>query len=326
MATDASSRTPKLVWLITGTSSGFGKRFAISAIRKGDAVIATSRTLQSLQDLPTLALAALSSSSDSTSSTDSIIDISTHLHLMELDVNWDTSAIHETVKKALDIYGRVDVLVNNAGWAFKNVVEDVGSAEFKTQFQTNFFGLIDVTNAVLPQMRQRRSGTVVMMGSRSSWTAELPVTALYAASKAAVRVYTETLATELAPFSVRFLIVEPGAFRTEGIHSARPYQPPQFSESNPDPRPEYAPVGERMVEWYRSIDGNQKGNPDKAVELIVDIVKEEGKAKEKIEETGWPLYLVLGKDGEEGVREKCQKMLKVVDEWGDFVEGLEFEN
>ncbi|KAF5361192.1 hypothetical protein D9758_009020 [Tetrapyrgos nigripes] len=339
MSESMSGQQP-LVWLITGTSSGFGKRFVISALRRGDFVIATSRTMQSIENLPSqiqdhLKLPLGRPNDTELDGVDLDSSLSARLNLMELDVNWDTEAIHAAVKKALSIHGRVDVLVNNAGYAYKNLVEDVGSNEFKTQFQTNFFGLIDVTNAVLPQMRQRRSGTIIMMGSRSSWTAELAGTALYAASKAAVRVYTETLATELAPFSIRCLIIEPGAFRTEGIHSVRPYTPPQFSQPNgvnSDPRPEYAPVRERIDQFYKNIDGKQKGDPVKAVELIVDVVRGEGKAKQAMmarEEEGlglgWPLYLILGKDAQDGVREKCQKMLDVVEEWEDLIGSLEFD-
>jgi NAD(P)-dependent dehydrogenase (short-subunit alcohol dehydrogenase family) len=107
-----------------GTSSGFGKRFVISALRRGDIVIATSRMIRSIEDLPVQAEATLKLGGDPADSNP--IDLSTRLHLLELDVNWDTEAIHAAVNEALKIHGRIDVLVNNAGYAYKNIVEDVG--------------------------------------------------------------------------------------------------------------------------------------------------------------------------------------------------------
>ncbi|KAG7087176.1 hypothetical protein E1B28_013157 [Marasmius oreades] len=279
---------PPLVWLITGTSSGLGKRLVKSVLDRGDYVIATARHLSKIQ------------SSD-------IFSPSEHLKLLELDLSWDSSRMQRVVEDAIGFQGRIDVLVNNAGWALKYLVEDCGVEEFKEQFECNFFGVVRLTNLVLSGMRQRRQGCVVMVGSRSSWLSELPATALYTSSKAALRVYSETLASEVARFSVKVLIVEPGALRTEGIVSARPYIPLGNI-------PEYQDLRERVDTYYRiDVDGKQRNDPAKVAKVIVDVVKGEGAAGGR----PWPLYLPLGVDGVEAMKNKCERLLETIEEWKD---------
>ncbi|EEB87590.1 hypothetical protein MPER_15011, partial [Moniliophthora perniciosa FA553] len=146
-----------LVWLITGTSSGFGKRLVAAALNRGDCVIATARSVSSI-------------------STPGFFPSSTeeNLKTVELDVTWPPETIQNTIDTATQFFGRIDVLVNNAGYALKMLIEDCSAREFMTQFEANFFGIINVTNAVLPQMRKRNQGTVVMIASRSSWKPEIP--------------------------------------------------------------------------------------------------------------------------------------------------------
>ncbi|KAK7062728.1 hypothetical protein VNI00_000216 [Paramarasmius palmivorus] len=239
---------PQNVWIITGTSTGFGRRIALIALDRGELVIATARNLDKLRDLPK----------------------SCNLRTLRLDLSWDTAKIRDAVDKAISYWGRVDVLVNNAGFAHKIMIEDVSIQDFKEQFQTNFFGTVEVTNAVLPGMRKRRSGTIVNIGSRTSWGPEFPAQALYASSKAALRCYTENLNHEVAPFSIRVMICEPGAARTEGIMGA------VFRTDYPIA--DYDETRTWCAERYQSLDGKQRGNPDKMMNLLVDIVRGEGQA------------------------------------------------
>ncbi|KAK7041596.1 hypothetical protein VNI00_009183 [Paramarasmius palmivorus] len=288
----------RLVWLVTGTSSGLGRRLVVSALKRGDHVIATARSLSTISE-PDFFTGATPE----------------NLTPVELDVTWPEETIRTTIIAATQVYGRIDVLVNNAGSALKKLVEDATAEDFRTQFDSNFFGVINVTNAVLPQMRERREGTVVMIASRSSWVPEVPGTALYASSKAALRVYSETLSVEVSPFNVRTLIVEPSAFRTEGIVSAFPYQPTGTIS-------DYNSVRERIYKYFtEQVEGKQRGDPEKAVELIVDVVRGEGCAAGR----PWPLYLPLGVDAILGIRQKCEMMTKAADDWSELSGKLDLD-
>ncbi|KAI0078340.1 NAD(P)-binding protein [Panus rudis PR-1116 ss-1] len=284
-AANNSDSPNQLVWFITGTSSGFGRRLVTVALSRGDKVIATARNLEGIEDFPP----------------------SPNLRKVQLDVTIGAEKIKEIVDKSVTYFGRIDVLVNNAGIGVTASIEEGGSKEWLDQVQTNVIGLLDVTSAALPHMRSRNSGTVVLLGSRTSWRPELPLSGQYASSKAAVRVIGETLSAEVAPFGIRVLIVEPGAFRTEKIFS-RPL-------STHNTVPAYDPMRERFRKAVEAIEGKQPGDPMKAMELVADVVRGEGKAKGK----EWPLYLPLGKECEQAIRDKCAKMLKVVDEWGEII-------
>ncbi|KIP08070.1 hypothetical protein PHLGIDRAFT_117611, partial [Phlebiopsis gigantea 11061_1 CR5-6] len=189
MVSFSNTQTGQLVWYITGTSSGLGRRLVAVLLERGDKVVASARTPEGLAGLAP----------------------AENLRTQVLDVTAGPDVLARSAEAAVAFFGRVDVLVNNAGVGAKGILEEAGSAGLRAQFAVNVFGLLDVTAAFLPYMRKRRAGTVVLIGSRSSWSPENPTTGLYASSKAAVRALGETLAAELAPFALRVLIVEPGA-------------------------------------------------------------------------------------------------------------------
>lgn len=274
------------VWLITGTSSGFGRRLVSIVLERGDRVVATARSLQKIQDFPQ----------------------SPNLHLLELDVTSGTTVIKEQVDEAAKVWGRIDVLVNNAGIGLLGILEECGVDKMIKQFRPNVFGVLDVTNAALPYMRERKSGTVVIIGSRSAWRPEVTGLGAYASSKAAVQVMGETLAVELAPFNIRVLIVEPGAFRTENIYSNK-------FDTWTNPIPDYDETRAETLARFEAIPGKQPGDPMKAMKFVVDVVRGEGVAAGR----EWPSYLVLGEDAERDVRNKCMMMLKHLDEWKDVI-------
>jgi NAD(P)-dependent dehydrogenase (short-subunit alcohol dehydrogenase family) len=152
------------------------------------------------------------------------------------------------------------------------------------------------------------------MGSRSAYRTEVPGLGFYSASKAAVHTLGETLAVELAPFGIKVLIVEPGAFRTEGIYGQT------YFTANPIPENDAMRAASMKV--YASTGGTQNGDPDKAMEAVVDVVRGEGVAEGR----PWPLYLALGDDAEEGIREKCAKLLQHLNDWGDVTRSMRFES
>ncbi|KAF8656665.1 hypothetical protein AX16_002468 [Volvariella volvacea WC 439] len=291
------------VWFITGTSSGFGRRLAQIALDRGDRVIATARSAESLEQFSIEYLSSLPKSQSS------------NLRTLQLDITEGEESIKAKAKIAHDFWGKIDVLVNNAAVGFPGLLEEGGSALLKRQFTTNVFGLMDVTTAILPYMRARNSGTVVTVGSRSAWKSELPAIGAYAASKAAVHALTETLALEysLAGFNIRFMLVAPGSFRTEGMYS-RPW-------SIDNPIADHDGVREKSMTRFNSIPGTEKGDPWKAMNLLADIVRGEGDAKDK----PWPFYLILGEDAAQDVRVKTQKVLKDLDAWEDLTTKLSFE-
>lgn len=274
------------VWLITGTSSGFGRRLVSIVLERGDRVVATARSLQKIQEFPQ----------------------SPNLHLLELDVTSGTAVIKERVDEAANVWGRIDVLVNNAGIGLLGILEECGVDKMIKQFRPNVFGVLDVTNAALPYMRERKSGTVVIIGSRSAWRPEVTGLGAYASSKAAVQVMGETLAVELAPFNIRVLVVEPGAFRTENIYSNK-------FDTWTNPIPDYDETRAETLARFEAIPGKQPGDPMKAMKFVVDVVRGEGVAAGR----EWPSYLVLGEDAERDVRNKCMMMLKHLDEWKDVI-------
>ncbi|KAG1815602.1 uncharacterized protein BJ212DRAFT_1481373 [Suillus subaureus] len=206
-----------------------------------------------------------------------------------------------TAHHAARVWNGIDVLVNNAGYGLPALLEEGGASLMLRQFQTNFFGVVNICNAVLPYMRKKRNGTVVVIGSRSAWKPErVRGLGFYAASKAAVHAMSESLALELEPFNIRVLLVEPGSFRTEGILD--------YDEQRAVGRVNFSKTA-----------GKQPGDPDKAMEIVVDVVKGEGCAAGR----EWPLYLVLGKDAEADIRNKCAKVLKHLDDWNDVIRGVD---
>ncbi|KAJ3999210.1 hypothetical protein F5050DRAFT_1041619 [Lentinula boryana] len=289
-----SENSPQqLVWMITGCSTGFGRRFVPAILRKGDKVIATARKLSTIENL-------------AKEVSEQGLDAS-NLKTLELDLEWNTAKLEGVVNEALKVWGRIDVLVNNGGIGMKSLIEEADAQKFARQFQINMFGHVDVINSVLPSMRARRSGTILVFGSRSSWRPELPATGLYASSKAAFTAYAETLATEIALFSIRVLIVQPSSFRTENMLTY-PY--------HDDKRiPEYDFLREKALAGAGSLHGNQPGDPVKAVELVVDVVRGEGKAKGR----KFPRYLPLGSNAGQAIREKTEMMKSVLEEWGDII-------
>jgi NAD(P)-dependent dehydrogenase (short-subunit alcohol dehydrogenase family) len=260
------------VWFITGTSSGFGRCIAEEVIARGGRVVATARDPRSLAELVALA--------------------PDRVHAVRLDVTKPTE-IESALASAIERFGAVDVLVNNAGFSVVGAVEETSDAALREILEPMFFGAAAMTRAVLPGMRARGRGSIVQITSVGGLTTA-PGFGAYCAAKHALEALSESLAAEVAPFGVRVLIVEPGAFRTRLFGAGFRSIPAM---------PEYeATVGPTRA-YAANSDGSQPGDPVKAAKAIVDAVT-----------AGVPsLRLPLGADALKMIREKLAKVSADVD-------------
>ena len=242
----------KRVWLITGASSGFGRAIAEAALARGDSVAAGARSVDAFADLPGGARP---------------------LALDLTNADQCEAAVAETVER----FGRIDVLVNNAGRTQVGAVEETTDEELRSLFEIHFFAPAALTRLVLPHMRRQGSGAIVQMSSVGGQVTA-PGFGAYSATKFALEGLTETLRDEVAAFGIRTLIVEPGAFRT-GL-----FRPGAAYESQP--MDEYADIVGPTRAYVRDNDGRQPGDPAKAAQAIIGALD----AKDP------PLRLVLGAD------------------------------
>ncbi|KAI1477846.1 NAD(P)-binding protein [Daldinia eschscholtzii] len=254
------------VWLITGASNGMGLSFSLRALKAGHSVIGAMRN-------PTRAAEAVKAIESQGGK------------VVQLDMTESQGSIREKVEAAEKIYGKIDVLVNNAGYSLLGPLSEFTEKEVTTQIQTNFFGPLYAIQAVLPGMRARKSGTIVNISSIAGQDG-LPTCSVYAGSKFALEGLSESLAREVAEWNINVLIVEPGQFRTNFLRG---------SVTNEKGLPEHekdTPVGKTMKHFHK-LEGSQRGDPDKLADRVFEVVMGEGEAgalKGKI------LRLPLGKD------------------------------
>jgi NAD(P)-dependent dehydrogenase (short-subunit alcohol dehydrogenase family) len=262
--------TPR-TWLITGCSAGFGRAIAEAALHRGDQVLATARRPEALAGL--MARGAVAT---------------------DLDVT-DPVACRRAVEVALERFGRIDVLVNNAGHGSVGAVEELTMDELRSLFEVMFFGAVELTKAVLPHMRERRSGSIVQMSSMGGRVSP-PAFGAYCSTKWALEAISESLAAEVAPFGIRVLIVEPGSFRTEfgggRMHRSRSIDAYRVSTgANRD--------------FIDGMDGMQPGDPAKAAAAILRALEAEDA----------PLRLPLGQDAVDAIRTHHEALLDDVMRW-----------
>lgn len=242
------------VWLVTGASRGLGRAIARAVVASGDRLVATARDVSALSDIV---------------GTDEERAIS-----VPLDVT-DPAAARRAVERGASHFGRIDVLVNNAGYANVAAIEDVDERDFRVQLETNFFGVFHVTRAVLPVMRAQRDGHIVQI-STSGARFGTPGLGAYQSAKWAVEGLTEVLAREVGPLGIKTTLVEPGGFRTDWAGSSMHIGTPS--------EPYEATVG--MIATARKEQGVTRGDPDRAAAAILRIVREPSP----------PLRLLLGTD------------------------------
>ena len=230
------------VWFITGASRGFGLEITKEALSRGDSVVATARNPQAVLD--------------------AVPDGGGRLVAVGLDVS-DPAQVTAAVDTAIERFGRIDVLVNNAGRGLVGAVEETSDAEARAIFDVNVFGLLAVTRAVLPHMRAARSGLVVNLSSVGGFVA-WPGWGLYAATKFAVEALSEAMAHELAPLGIKSVAIEPGPFRTNFLDGSSL----SVARAEID---DYSATAGAARGWATDTNYGQDGDPVKAAKIIVDL-------------------------------------------------------
>ena len=269
------------VWFITGCSKGFGKILVEKLLEEGQLVVATARNVADL----------------------AVFEQNANALVLPLDVT-NRKAVASAVKAAVEHFGRIDVLVNNAGYGLMGAVEECSAEAIQKQFNTNVFGLINLTQLMIPIMRKQKSGHIINISSIAGLIAN-PGIGIYNASKFALEGLSEALAVEVASFGVKVSLVEPGPFRTNFAGSSLEVSTPM---------PHY----ESTVGVTRGLiakqDGCQPGNPDKAAEAIINLANNPNP----------PLRLLLGSIALRQLDRKIKQLMRTRDESADIAAACDF--
>jgi NAD(P)-dependent dehydrogenase (short-subunit alcohol dehydrogenase family) len=249
------------VWLITGSSRGLGRALAEAVLVAGHQLVATARNTAQVAELKAR--------------------FGTQVLTVDLDVT-DERAASAAVQTAINAFGRLDVLVNNAGYGDIGSIEDTDLADFRAQIETNLFGVINVTKAAIPVMREQQAGHFLQFSSIGGRLGP-PGRGAYAAAKWGVEGFSEVLANEVGPLGIKVTIVEPGGFRTEFAGASTTIR---------NGRPEYASTVGQMARRQREFDGRQPGDPAKAAAVLLKIARLDDP----------PLRLLLGSDAVEAAQ------------------------
>ncbi|MBA3671436.1 MAG: SDR family NAD(P)-dependent oxidoreductase [Gemmatimonadaceae bacterium] len=278
------ARDTERVWLITGCSTGFGRELAVAVLEAGYRAVITARNPESVRDLAAVA--------------------PDRALVHRLDVT-DPAQVDETVQAAQSRFGRIDVLVNNAGIGYFGAIEESEDTEVRKMFEVNVFGLARMTQAVLPGMRARRSGHIVNVSSIGGIRA-FPAVGFYNATKFAVVGLSEALALETERLGIRVTIVEPSGFRTDWAGRSANDAPSEIAD--------YADTAGKNKRSIRGFSGRQPGDPARAAAAIIAAVE----ADEP------PLHLLLGKAAWKGAQLKLDMMRQQFDAWRETTEGADF--
>jgi NAD(P)-dependent dehydrogenase (short-subunit alcohol dehydrogenase family) len=278
--------THTLVWLVTGAGRGMGTDIARAALTAGHAVVATGRD-------PDRVSAALGAHDD--------------LLAVALDVT-DPAGVQAAVDAAVERFGRIDVLVNNAGNFYAGFFEEITPEDYRAQIETNLFGPLNVTRAVLPVMRAQRSGLVVTISSTAGVVGQEFCTA-YAASKFALEGWSESLTPEVAPFGIRTMLVEPGFFRTELLtQDSTRYAEPSIED--------YAERTRQTVTAWTGMNGQQGGDPAKLAQALVRLA----------DSAEPPLRWAAGADAVGVFEQKAQQLLAQADAHRELSSSLDHDD
>jgi len=265
------------IWLITGASRGLGRAFTEEALKAGHRVVATARNSEHLVEVAS--------------------KFAESVRTVSLDVTNEAQAKY-AVDAAIETFGGLDVLVNNAGYGNVCPVEDMPLADFRAQVETNLFGVIIMTKAVLPYFRERASGHVIQISSIGGRVGPAG-RAAYAAAKFGVEGFSESLSKEVGPLGIKVTIVEPGGFRTDFAGSSTELR---------EGRPEYDATVGATVRFQRNYDGRQPGDPVKAAAVLLHIAS--------LSEP--PLRLLLGSDAYSAAENHGLQILASDREWKDL--------
>ncbi|MNW32124.1 3-oxoacyl-[acyl-carrier-protein] reductase FabG [compost metagenome] len=274
------------VWFITGCSTGFGRYIAKQAIASGYKVVVTARNVEQVKDIT-------AGNEESTLA-------------LPLDVT-KQDQIESAVAATIEKFGHIDVLVNNAGIGYFSSVEESVEEETRKMFEINFWGLMHMTNAVLPQMRAQKSGHIINFSSIGGLTS-FPTLGYYHATKYAVEGVSESLSQELAPFNIHVTLIEPSSFRTDwgGRSSVKTDTTiPELKES----------IVGQMLQSVDQMAGQEAGDPAKAAAAVIQIV----------ETSTPPLRLLLGQMAYQAATHKFTNLLASIEEWKETTINADFQ-
>ncbi len=270
------------VWFITGCSTGFGRELTRILLQRGNSVVVTARNPATLEEFATHENALIAT----------------------LDVTIPTQ-IADAVRQAESRFGRIDVLVNNAGYGYLAAIEEGEDAEVRAMFEANVFGLAEMTKAVLPIMRKQRAGHVVNISSMAGLVG-YPGIGYYNATKFAVEGMSEALAKEVAPLGLRVTVVEPGPFRTEW--AGRSLKVPSHAIAD------YADSAGARRAAIQGYSGTQPGDPVRAAAAIIKAV----------ESPEPPLHLLLGRPAFDAATTKLKEFSSEMEKWREISLGADF--
>lgn len=273
-----------LVWLITGCSTGFGRELAKLVLARGDKAVVTARRPEEIRDL-------VEGHEDSALA-------------LKLDVT-DAAEVKQVASEAEKRFGQVDVLINNAGYGYLSAVEEGEDDAVRKLMETNFFGLVEMTKAILPGMRQRKTGHIVNVSSIGGLVS-FAATGYCHAAKYAVEGLSESLALEVAPLGIKVMVVEPGPFRTDWSGRSLLQSKTRIAD--------YDQTAGKRREQSKANSGKQVGDPVRGAQAIIDTITSENP----------PLRLVLGKPGLELVEKKLQAVQKDLNTWRETTLAADF--
>jgi NAD(P)-dependent dehydrogenase (short-subunit alcohol dehydrogenase family) len=271
-------------WLITGSSRGFGRDLTEEVLRRGDNVVATARRPEQLADL-------LDRHGD-------------HVRTVALDVT-DADAARAAVHTAVQQFGSLDVVVNNAGYANSAPIEEMTEQDFRAQIDTNLFGVVNITRAALPVLHTQGSGHFLQFSSVGGRVGGTPGMGAYQTAKFAVEGFSEVLHNEVAPLGIKVTIIEPGAFRTDWQGSSM-----TLHEVGTD----YDATVGAMNRYRAANDGTQPGDPARAATIIADLVELDSP----------PLRLLLGGGAVDGVEKSSASRAEETRRWAAVSRSADF--
>lgn len=274
------------IWLITGISSGLGQAIAQTALENGDWVIGTFRNQSQVDDFN--------------------VQYKNQALALLLDVT-QPDQIAQVAAVVQEKFGRLDVLVNNAGFGFAGAIEETTIAEARAVFEANFFGTLSLTQAILPLMRQQKSGHIIQISSHGGFKA-FPGFGIYNASKFALEGFSEALAAEVAPLGIKLTLVEPGPFRTKFADSS-------FGQAQTIIK-DYLPTAGAFKERMKQVNGKQEGDPIKAAQAIFELSRTETP----------PLRLPLGSIAVASLTDKLESVQKNLNEYRALAQSVVYKN
>ncbi|EGG19366.1 Oxidoreductase [Cavenderia fasciculata] len=276
------------IYYVTGASKGIGKTLVERLLLNGDKVVATSRDKKQLNEL--------------------FGQDNENFLALKVDLANEES-VKKSVEQSVQHFGTLDIIVNNAGYAYIGSIEESTNEMIKENFDINFYGTVNVIRHALPILRTKRQGLFINVSSLCAFYG-FAGCGIYSATKAAVDLLTESLQQELIPFNVKAITINPGAFRTEFIGTIQP--PANFIQ-------DYKPLNESQIKINETLHNNQRGDPNKLVDVVFEIVKRNGQG------IALPQHIYIGTDCTDTVLAKAKQIQKEIEEWSFITTKTDFD-